>query len=92
MVQAGDTVRPGQVLAVLDAAPLRAAVAAAQAAAKKNEAKGLALAKETVQTISDAQLQVADRVNVMQGGRIAFACEAQALLDDAALQRRWLGI
>ncbi len=37
-------------------------------------------------------LQVADRVNVMQGGRIAFACEAQALRDDAALQRRWLGI
>lgn len=36
--------------------------AAAQAAAKKNEAKGLALATETAQRISEAQLSVADRV------------------------------
>jgi len=37
-------------------------------------------------------LAVADRVSVMQGGRIAFTCEAQLLRDDTALQRRWLGI
>jgi hypothetical protein len=39
-----------------------AAKPASNAAKKKDEAKGLALAKETVQQISDAQLQVADRV------------------------------
>ena len=37
-------------------------------------------------------LGVADRVNVMQGGRIVFGCDAQAMRDDPALQRRWLGI
>ena len=37
-------------------------------------------------------LQVADRVNVMQGGRVVFACDAQQMRDDPALQRRWLGI
>ena len=37
-------------------------------------------------------LAVADRVAVMQGGRIVIACDAQALRDDRALQRRWLGI
>jgi branched-chain amino acid transport system ATP-binding protein len=37
-------------------------------------------------------LAVADRVCVLQGGRIVHACDAQALRDDAALQRRWLGI
>jgi branched-chain amino acid transport system ATP-binding protein len=37
-------------------------------------------------------LAVADRVAVMQGGRVAFTCEAAALRDDRALRRRWLGI
>lgn len=37
-------------------------------------------------------LAVADRVCVMQAGRIAFGCSAQQMRDDAALQRRWLGI
>jgi branched-chain amino acid transport system ATP-binding protein len=37
-------------------------------------------------------LAVADRVSVMHGGRIAHACDAQVLREDAALQRRWLGI
>ncbi len=37
-------------------------------------------------------LAVADRVCVMQAGRIAHACDAQTLRDDPALQRRWLGI
>ena len=37
-------------------------------------------------------LGVADRVNVMQGGRIVHACSADALRDDPAQQRRWLGI
>ena len=44
------------------AAKAAAAKPGSAATAKKNEAKGLALAKETVQQISDAQLQVADRV------------------------------
>jgi branched-chain amino acid transport system ATP-binding protein len=37
-------------------------------------------------------LGVADRVSVMQGGRIVHECAAQALRSDAALRRRWLGI
>ena len=37
-------------------------------------------------------LGVADRVAVMHAGRIVHECDAQALRDDAALQRRWLGI
>jgi len=37
-------------------------------------------------------LSVADRVCMMQGGRIVHECPAQALSDDAALRRRWLGI
>ncbi|HEY6132388.1 MAG TPA: ABC transporter ATP-binding protein [Rubrivivax sp.] len=37
-------------------------------------------------------LAVADRVCVMQAGRIVHSCDAQAMRDDAALQRRWLGI
>jgi branched-chain amino acid transport system ATP-binding protein len=37
-------------------------------------------------------LAVADRVCVMQDGGIVFACEAQQLREDPALQRRWLGI
>ena len=36
-------------------------------------------------------LGVADRVNVMQGGRIVHECDAQVLRDDAALRRQWLG-
>ncbi|MBL8361106.1 MAG: ABC transporter ATP-binding protein [Rubrivivax sp.] len=37
-------------------------------------------------------LEVADRVCMMQGGRVVHACTAQALRDDAALRSRWLGI
>ena len=37
-------------------------------------------------------LAVADRVSVMQGGRIVHECDAAALRDDAALRRQWLGI
>jgi branched-chain amino acid transport system ATP-binding protein len=37
-------------------------------------------------------LGVADRVNVMQGGRIVHECDARALRDDAAQRRHWLGI
>ena len=37
-------------------------------------------------------LAVADRVCVMQAGCIVHACTAQAMRDDPALQRRWLGI
>ena len=37
-------------------------------------------------------LAVADRVCVMQAGRIVFSCEAQQMRDDMVLQRRWLGI
>jgi branched-chain amino acid transport system ATP-binding protein len=37
-------------------------------------------------------LAVADRVCVMQAGSIAFGCDAQQMREDAALQRRWLGI
>ena len=37
-------------------------------------------------------LAVADRVAVMQGGRIVFTCAADDLRASPALQRRWLGI
>jgi branched-chain amino acid transport system ATP-binding protein len=37
-------------------------------------------------------LAVADRVSVMQGGRIVHECDADTLRADPALQRRWLGI
>ena len=37
-------------------------------------------------------LAAADRVSVMQGGRIVHECDAQALRNDAALRRRWLGV
>lgn len=37
-------------------------------------------------------LTVADRVCVMKAGRIAHTCDAQAMRNDPALQRRWLGI
>ncbi len=37
-------------------------------------------------------LAVADRVCVMRDGLIVHECEAQAMRDDAALQRRWLGV
>jgi len=36
-------------------------------------------------------LGVADRVSVMQGGRIVHECDAQSLREDAALRRQWLG-
>jgi branched-chain amino acid transport system ATP-binding protein len=37
-------------------------------------------------------LAVADRICVMQGGRIVHEGSAEALRNDKALQRRWLGI
>ena len=37
-------------------------------------------------------LEVADRVSVMQGGRIVHECDAQVLRGSAALRREWLGI
>jgi branched-chain amino acid transport system ATP-binding protein len=37
-------------------------------------------------------LGVADRVCIMQGGRVVHECAAQALNDDAVARRRWLGI
>ena len=37
-------------------------------------------------------LGVADRVSVMQSGRVVHECTAQALRDDAVLRRQWLGI
>ena len=37
-------------------------------------------------------LDVADRVSVMQGGRIVHECDASAMRQDGALRRRWLGI
>ena len=37
-------------------------------------------------------LAVADRVCVMQAGSVVHSCEAQQLRENAALQRRWLGI
>jgi branched-chain amino acid transport system ATP-binding protein len=37
-------------------------------------------------------LGVADRVCVMQSGRVVHTGTAQALNDDAAARRRWLGI
>jgi branched-chain amino acid transport system ATP-binding protein len=37
-------------------------------------------------------LGVADAVCVMHGGRIVHRCAAAALRDDAAEQRRWLGL
>lgn len=37
-------------------------------------------------------LDVADRVGVMQGGRIVFECDASQLRSDTTLQRHWLGI
>jgi len=37
-------------------------------------------------------LDVADRVVVMHGGRIAHQGDARSLRDDAALRRQWLGI
>ncbi len=37
-------------------------------------------------------LGVADRIHVMQGGRIVYVNEAEALRRDPALRRQWLGI
>jgi len=37
-------------------------------------------------------LAVAGRVCVMHAGRIVHVCDARQMRDDAALQRRWLGV
>jgi branched-chain amino acid transport system ATP-binding protein len=53
----------------------------------KNEDVAVVLVEQNVA----CALAVADRVCVMQSGRIAFSCEAQQMRNDMALQRRWLG-
>jgi branched-chain amino acid transport system ATP-binding protein len=54
----------------------------------RGEGVGVLLVEQNVA----CALDVADRVSVMQGGRIVFECDASAMRRDAALRRRWLGI
>jgi branched-chain amino acid transport system ATP-binding protein len=54
----------------------------------KSEGVAVVLVEQNVASA----LAVADRVCVMQAGRIVHACDAEHLRQDAALQRRWLGI
>jgi branched-chain amino acid transport system ATP-binding protein len=54
----------------------------------KSEGVAVVLVEQNVASA----LAVADRVCVMQAGRIVHACPAEDLRQDAALQRRWLGI
>jgi branched-chain amino acid transport system ATP-binding protein len=54
----------------------------------KSEGVAVVLVEQNVASA----LAVADRVCVMQAGRIVHACDAEELRRDAALQRRWLGI
>lgn len=54
----------------------------------KSEGVAVVLVEQNVASA----LAVADRVCVMQAGRIVHACDAEHLRRDAALQRRWLGI
>jgi branched-chain amino acid transport system ATP-binding protein len=54
----------------------------------KAEGVGVLLVEQNVA----CALAVADRVCVLQAGRVAHACSADALRADPALQRRWLGI
>jgi branched-chain amino acid transport system ATP-binding protein len=53
----------------------------------KQEQVAVVLVEQNV----DCALGVADRVNVMHGGRIVYQGEAETLRRDAALRRRWLG-
>jgi branched-chain amino acid transport system ATP-binding protein len=54
----------------------------------RREGVGVLLVEQNVA----CALGVADRVSVMQGGRVVHECAAQAMRDDAVMQRRWLGI
>jgi branched-chain amino acid transport system ATP-binding protein len=54
----------------------------------RGEGVGVVLVEQNVA----CALDVADRVCVMQGGRIAYECEAAAMRCDGALRRQWLGI
>ncbi|MDR7150678.1 branched-chain amino acid transport system ATP-binding protein [Hydrogenophaga palleronii] len=54
----------------------------------KSEGVAVVLVEQNVASA----LTVADRVCVMQGGRIVHACDAAQMRQDASLQRRWLGI
>lgn len=54
----------------------------------KQEGAGVLLVEQNVASA----LAVADRVCVMQGGRIVHECEAAVMRADASLQRQWLGI
>jgi branched-chain amino acid transport system ATP-binding protein len=54
----------------------------------KREGVGVVLVEQNVA----CALGVADRVGVMQGGRIVFECGADQMRLDAGLQRQWLGI
>jgi branched-chain amino acid transport system ATP-binding protein len=54
----------------------------------RQEGVGVLLVEQNVA----CALGVADRVSVMQGGRVVHECDAQALRDDAGLRRRWLGM
>jgi branched-chain amino acid transport system ATP-binding protein len=54
----------------------------------KQQGAAVLLVEQNVQSA----LAVADRVCVMRDGLIVHECSAQAMRDDAALQRRWLGV
>jgi len=54
--------------------------------------RGEGVAVVLVEQNVECALAVADRVQVMQGGRIVHACDARAMRDDAALRRHWLGV
>ncbi len=54
----------------------------------RSEGAGVVLVEQNVA----CALAVADRVNVMQGGRIVHGCGADEMRRDPALQRRWLGL
>jgi branched-chain amino acid transport system ATP-binding protein len=54
----------------------------------RGEGVGVVLVEQNVA----CALDVADRISVMQGGRIVYECEASAMRRDGALRRRWLGI
>lgn len=85
LVQAGDTVRPGQVLAVLDAAPLRAAVAAAQGEVNRAQATQDELAQR-LERLRAAQEAGATRVGELEALQAELAA-SQAVLHTARAQR-----
>jgi branched-chain amino acid transport system ATP-binding protein len=54
--------------------------------------RGEGVAVLLVEQNVDCALGVADRVSVMQSGRIVHECDAESLRRDAGLRRQWLGI